>query len=400
MEYDRLLEQTPPRYRNPLTWRLPGTAPQGKTVLSCGAAKILGPALREMGISRILLLAGSHVQHTPGGQAVLRCLKEAGVSCDMFTDIPSEPHFEVLCRLQDAVDRRHQAVAGLGGGSVMDLAKLAAYGGMDLLARVKERNFALEPALPLFLLPTTAGTGREISPYSVLTVEGRKVFYASPSLLPTAALVDPLLTVSMPPHVTAATAFDAMTHALEGAMARPSPYTDALAVESAAQILHYLPLALKDGQDIPARCHLALASVMGMMSYVMGGGLYAHSISYILTLEKGAPHGVGCGLSLPYTMAFNAEHIQPLLDKLAARCLGASGGEDTRRQVIWHIQKAFAAAGLPASLEKLGYTAADIPDLAGTLLEKYVRKNNPRPLSPEDARRLFAAMLRGSIEFF
>ena len=92
MEYDRLLEQTPPRYRNPLTWRLPGTAPQGKTVLSCGAAKILGPALREMGISRILLLAGSHVQHTPGGQAVLRCLKEAGVSCDMFTDIPSEPH--------------------------------------------------------------------------------------------------------------------------------------------------------------------------------------------------------------------------------------------------------------------------------------------------------------------
>ena len=146
-------------------------------------------------------------------------------------------------------------------------------------------------------------------------------------------------------------------------MARPSPYTDALAVESAAQILHYLPLALKDGQDIPARCHLALASVMGMMSYVMGGGLYAHSISYILTLEKGAPHGVGCGLSLPYTMAFNAEHIQPLLDKLAARCLGASGGEDTRRQVIWHIQKAFAAAGLPASLEKLGYTAADIPDL-------------------------------------
>ena len=125
---------------------------------------------------------------------------------------------------------------------------------------------------------------------------------------------------------------------------------------------------------------------MGMMSYVMGGGLYAHSISYILTLEKGAPHGVGCGLSLPYTMAFNAEHIQPLLDKLAARCLGASGGEDTRRQVIWHIQKAFAAT--------------DIPDLAGTLLEKYVRKNNPRPLSPEDARRLFAAMLRGSIEFF
>ena len=81
MEYDRLLEQTPPRYRNPLTWRLPGTAPQGKTVLSCGAAKILGPALREMGISRILLLAGSHVQHTPGGQAVLRCLKEAGISC-------------------------------------------------------------------------------------------------------------------------------------------------------------------------------------------------------------------------------------------------------------------------------------------------------------------------------
>lgn len=399
MKYDELLAKSPPQLRSPLCWRLPGAGADGKTLLYHGAAADAGKEACILGAKRVLLLIGRHVLHTDGGAAVCAALEQAGVDYGVYTDIPSEPHFEdVIPDLQRAVhSRTYDAVIGAGGGSVMDMAKLAAHAGGGPLEKILADNDFSRRPLPLILLPTTAGTGSEISPYAVLTVAGKKVFYSSPNLLPTIALVDPLLTVSTPPRTTAATAFDAMTHALEGAMSRPSAYSEALAVESTGLILQYLPRAVADPVDLEARYNLAMASVMGMMSYVTGGGLYAHSISYILTLEKDQPHGAGCGFALPYTMAFNAPCIQPLLQKLSARCQGTAQGT---ADVVRQIQSASVQSGLPASLQSLGYTKADIPRLAGKLLSQYARKNNPRQLTPADAASLFEAMYDGTVRYF
>lgn len=399
MEYYELLAKSPSQLRSPLCWRLPGAGAEGKTLLYNGSAADVGREACILGAKHVLLLIGRHVLHTDGGAAVCAALEQAGVDFDVYTGIPSEPHFEdVIPDLQRAVcSGSYDAVIGAGGGSVMDMAKLAAHASGGTLEEILAgSDFSRQP-LPLILLPTTAGTGSEISPYAVLTVAGKKVFYSSPNLLPTIALIDPLLTVSAPPRITAATAFDAMTHALEGAMARPTAYSEALAVESTAQILQYLPRAVADPEDLEARYCLAMASVMGMMSYATGGGLYAHSISYILTLEKEQPHGAGCGFALPYTMAFNAPYIQPLLQKLSARCQATMPG---KADVIQQIQSASVQSGLPASLQALGYTTADIPRLAGKLLSQYARKNNPRQLTPADAASLFESMYAGTVRYF
>jgi len=401
MRYCELLDRSEERFRTPLTWRLPGAGAAGKTTLYHGAALTVGEEARALGARHALLLIGSHVQKTEGGAAVCGALEEAGISYDIFSGIPAEPHYEVIQRLQDAMRSCGcDIVIGAGGGSVMDIAKLAAHAADGNLEEKLAKQDFFAPNLPLILLPTTSGTGSEVSPYSVLTVDGKKVFYFSPNLLPTIALVDPLLTVSAPPKTTAATAFDAMTHALEGAMVRPVPYAEALAVESTAQILHYVARAVHDGADLEARYYLALASVMGMMAYAVGGGLYAHSISYILTLERNQAHGVGCGFALPYTLAMNEAQILPLLDRLAARCFGSSGTEEARRAIIEQIQKQFIALGLPASLEALRYTKQDIPALAEKMLGQYFRKNNPRQISYDEAIKLFTAMYCGEICYF
>lgn len=399
MEYYELLANSPPQLRSPLCWRLPGAGAEGKTLLYNGAAADVGKETCALGAKCALLIISRHVLQTDGGAAVCAALEQAGVDYDIYTGIPPEPHFEeVIPELQRAAcSRPYDAVIGVGGGSVMDMAKLAAHAGNGTLAEIlADGDFSYRP-LPLILLPTTAGTGSEISPYAVLTVAGKKVFYTSPNLLPAIALVDPLLTVSSPPRTTAATAFDAMTHALEGAMAHPTAYSEALAVESTAQILQYLPRAVADPRDLEARYNLALASVMGMMSYATGGGLYAHSISYILTLEKEQPHGAGCGFALPYTMAFNTPYIQPLLQKLSARCQGMM---QNKADVLQQIQSASVQLGLPVSLQALGYTKSDIPRLADKLLSQYERKNNPRQLTPADAVSLFEAMYAGTVLYF
>ena len=400
MNYFDNLALAPASHRTPLVWRLPG-AGSGKTVLYDGAADSVGEEARALGGGHVLLLMGRHAQKSDDGAVITQSLDRAGLTFELFCEIPPEPHYEAVLELQRATrGKRFDLVIGVGGGSVLDMAKLAAHNFSGALEEKLQSGDFSEPPLPLILLPTTAGTGSEVSPYAVLTVNGKKVFYSSPKLLPSVAIVDPLLTVSMPPRVTAATAFDAMTHAIEGAVGRPVPYTAALAVESTAQILAYLPRAAAEGTDLTARYHLAMASVMGMMAYAMGGGLYAHSISYLLTLDKDTPHGVGCGLALPFTMALNAPYISPLLDQLAARCLGRSGGVEEQREVIQKIRNLYTALPMPDSLQTLGYEEADIRVLAEKMLTQYARNANPRKLTEEDARKLFRAIYSGEICYF
>lgn len=390
MAYDVMLSQTPQALRIPVVWRLPGCG-SGKTALFCGAAQTLGAELQALGARHIFLVIGRHAAKTDTEAVILNSLRASGITWDVYSEIPAEPHLEDALRMVEAMKgAQYDAVVGVGGGSVLDLAKLAAHNEDGALSsRVRATDFSGH-RLPLVLLPTTSGTGSEVSPYAVVTVDGKKVFYTSGNLLPDVALVDPLLTVSMPPRTTAATALDALTHALEGAMGRPVPFTGAIAAETLRLILDGLPRALENGADVQARYDLASASVMAMMGYAIGGGLYAHSVSYILTLEKGAAHGVGCGLALPFTMKLNEAYIRPLLSRLESVCPGSSPAAQIRRLYL--------ESGLPENLQALGYREEEIPRLAELLLAKYGRKTNPRAYTDADAQRLFAAMYHGNLE--
>lgn len=403
MRYEQLLQASAEELKEPLVWQFPGNKPDGKIILANGIARMAGREVNKLTDGLVLVVMGPTVNRSGLGERVIASLKQAGLQADLFTDIASEPHMDTIEALLAFMRHRaYGAVVGVGGGSTLDVAKLAAHAVGDherLLGCIRNRSFP-EPGVPTVLLPTTSGTGSEVSPYSVLTYEGKKVFYGSPNLLATVAMVDPLLTYTMPPRVTAATAFDAMTHALEGAIGKKCAYTRALAVESTATIMEYLPRAIRDGEDVKARYNLALASVMGMMAYTLGGGLYAHSISYILTLHKNQPHGVGCGMALPYTLAFNFDYIDTLLQAFAARLAASGNSPMSPKDVIQAIHTAYIESGLPASLADIGFDEESIPLLAQELIQSYYRTNNPRAMSGPEAVGLLSAMYGGEIRYF
>lgn len=401
MDYWELLGKSDEDFRKPLIWQMPGGSVYGKTALFNGAAQTVGQEVKKITSKKVLLIIGKHVLLKDAGAVICKSLEQSGITYDIYTEICPEPQLKDAEKIAQVMDEnQYGMVIGAGGGSVMDIAKLAVHGGDGkLIERILKNDF-LKPHMPLLLLPTTSGTGSEISPYIVLTIGKKKCFFYSSAFFPAIALNDPVVTATMPPFVTAATAFDAMTHGMEGCMARMSPYTECLASECTSLIFKYLPNAMKDSMDIKARYYLALASIMGMMSYVMGGGLYAHSLSYILTLEKRQPHGLGCGLALPYTLAMNEPYIHTLLDRISLSNFKEAGTKETRHKTIREIQRLFIKADLPASLGELGYTISDVHRLAEQLLTQYYREKNPREMSRTDAELLIQSMILGKIEYF
>ena len=398
MNYWKLLEKSKVIGSHPTIWKMPGRKTEGNIIFYNGAALRIGEETAKLTSQKVLLVIGKKVL-SASGEVILKSFEESGIDYDIFSDICAEPDLDTAKKVADIMDEQpYGAVIGVGGGSTLDIAKLAAHGGDGKLTkRILANNFS-QPKIPVILLPTTSGTGSEVSPYVVLTVGGVKKFFTSSEFLPAVAIVDPLLTASMDSRTTAATAFDAMTHGIEGYMACVTPYTVCLAVESTAVIMKFLKRAVERPEDIEARYWLSYASVLGMLSYVMGGGLFAHSISYILTLEKEQSHGTGCGLALPYTMAMNYPHILPFLDRLGARINGRS--ENEGEELIREIQALFTKVGMPANLAELGYKLSDGPEFAERLLREYPRPKNPRKVTKREAEKLFHAMLFGKIDFF
>ena len=208
------------------------------------------------------------------------------------------------------------------------------------------------------------------------------------------AVVDPLLTVSAPPHVTAATGIDALTHAIEGAMGAPSPFTEALAARCFSLAMTYLPHAVQDGSDVTARTQLSWASVMGMLSYLEGGGLYAHSASYVLSAYDHVPHGVGCGVALPYCIRYCRKEIAPLAEVL---CRAVGLPRPSPEALAEAVMNLLEKVHLPTSLQAMGVSRSMLPSLAEHMISGYPRAKNPRSMNHADALALFDAMYAGSL---
>ena len=287
-----------------------GMSPPKRVIFGCGAIEQIGQEAVKLGQGKALLVGDEVIEKLGLLQQVKDALSSAGLAVEVYTQIDPEPHLETaeaLCEY--SVGKGFSVVVAVGGGSVMDMAKLAA----QCMASEKpvgdyaSRKVVPEsPSVPLILAPTTSGTGSEVSMNLVLEAGEDKLFLSSPYYYPDIAIIDPVLTTSMPPNVTANTGIDALSHAIEGLLNKKSnPFSDSLCLTSIEMVGGYLRRAVADGQDLDARYHMSLAASLGMMGMIMSGGLYAHSVSYAISKYRPTPHGLGCGLSLPYTMAFN-----------------------------------------------------------------------------------------------
>lgn len=325
----------------------------------------------------------------------LHAVLPASMRVAVFDDTPGNPT-ETAVRAGVAAFRAHDAdgVIGLGGGSPLDLAKavaLAATHDADRLAPYAVVEGGLgritAAAAPIIAVPTTAGTGSEVSRGALIVLDdGRKVSIGSPYLIPRAAICDPDLTRGLPPRLTAATGMDALAHCIETlCSARPNPIADAIALDGLRRGWAALPLAVADGQDMAAREAMMLASIEGALAFQKGLGA-VHALSHALgSLPLSPHHGTLNAVLLPAVLRFNADAIAGILPRLAA---AMDLPEATADAAARAIAARNISIGLPAGLGAMGVHEADLPRMAAAAMRDHHHLTNPRRATEEDYLRL------------
>lgn len=403
MDYAGLLKKVPNQLKDVTNFQTAGSKINGKISIGCGLAEKTGEEALKLAVTgKALLITGKTITNLGMDKVIVSSLENAGFEIEVFDDVEPEPHIETAQKLQDIVKSdKFNVVIGLGGGSALDIAKAGAISGTndkDIIEYMHGTPIDNE-SLPLILIPTTSGTGSEVSPFIVLSKGDKKLFISTPYAYPTVAIVDPLLTVTKPPKVTAFTGLDALTHGVEGYIAKPSPFSEALTLKCVEYVFKYLEKAFLNGEDIEARYYMAFASVMGMISYSQGGGLYAHSCSYILTTGKGLSHGIGCGVTLPYTLMYNIDYIKAHLNKFArvVDCDLSGTEDDIALRMVEKFYSLLGKVGMSTSIKELGVAEEEVAAFADQLVNKYYRVKNPRAMSLEEGNKFAEMLWRGEL---
>lgn len=356
------------------------------------AAKRLGPRILVV-TDRGLLEAGLLDQ-------ALASLSEAGVSAEVFADVTADPPEAAVLAAAEAA-RGCTGVVGFGGGSPMDVAKLAA-----LLARSGEAlpsiygvGVARGPRLPLILVPTTAGTGSEVTPIAIVTTgEAEKKGVVSPLLLPDLAILDPDLTLGLPAPVTAATGIDAMVHAIEAfASASPNnnPLSRALAREALALLGANIERAVADGADREARAGMLLGSMLAGQAFANSPVAAVHALAYPIGGVFHVPHGLSNALVLTEVLRFNAVAAVEAYGELARIIVPDLAGlpDDVAAEAFPDAMASLSLRlGLPARLRDVGIPREALARLADDAMKQTrLLVNNPRPVTRADAEAIYEA---------
>ncbi len=361
-----------------------------------GCADVFVHDFAGQGYRRVFILTIEEILPLIEGKIV--ALKKAGVEVVLDTSIRTEPSFDTFAAvLEQAHQSGVDAVAGIGGGSVLDVAKLVAalYRNEQGLLEVLGIGNLKRRTLPLACLPTTSGTGSEVSPNAILLdpADQLKKGVISPHLVPDFAYVDPALTRTVPPQVTAATGMDALTHCIEAyANKFAHPMIDTLALEGVRLIGGHLKRAVDNGDDSEARAALSLGSLYGGMCLGPVNTAAVHALSYPLGGEFHVPHGISNAVLLPYVLEFNVSAAPGRYAQIA-RALGVAdtGSEEViARKGIERIVELARQCGIPTCLSELNIPREAIPRMAeGALKVTRLLKNNLRPVTLEDAVQIY-----------
>ncbi len=366
-----------------------------------GVAGECGNWLKARNLRRIVLFASGSALAASGD--FLQRLQDGCDELVIKKGIPAEPGMSVVSSLVNELKGMDiDAVVGLGGGSVLDVAKVfAALQDQDLdLQSIMGRDSVPPRKTALVCLPTTAGAGSEASPNAILLDEasGRKEAAISPYLVPDATFVDPSLAASLPPAVTAATGMDALCHCLEAFTNRNAhPIVDHYALEGVRLIGAHLEEAVNNGANLEARSAVALGSLYGGLCLGPVNTAAVHALSYPLGTAFGLPHGLANALLLPHVFAFNLPAV-PEKSARIARALGVRLEGDDATVAATGAERLFAlaeACGISPDLSRHGVSVSDVDLLAGEALHvQRLLANNPRPVSLADARSIYLKALQ------
>lgn len=339
-----------------------------------GKLSSLGELLEQLQVERALLVCDAFF----AGKA-----RQIQAACPavkaVFSDVEPNPQLSgAAAAVQLARSYQVQAVIGLGGGSAMDTAKFAAataLGQLDPHAYYDGEPFP-QQRLKIFAIPTTSGTGSEVTQVSVMNDGPVKRTINNPAFMPTAALVDPELMLSVPPRTTMITGLDALSHALEGYWSKNhQPLTDLYAVEAVRVILGSLERAYQDGQDREARTQMAYGALLAGMAFAQPKTAGCHACSYPLSMDYHLPHGEAC--------AFTLDSFVEINDSPRLQGLARAAGLESSEELAGKIRRLKEMAGLRLRLDQLG--SVDLDKLAQDCAAHPLMGNNPVPM---DARAL------------
>jgi alcohol dehydrogenase class IV len=359
-----------------------------RVLYKAGLVGEIGHEIRRMGCRRAFIVADEGVAHAGLLERVRSGLQGSADVVGIFTEVPPNSSVTVVERAA-AQAHTHGAdlIVAVGGGSPIDTAKamrmlltegghLHDYQGLNLLER---------PLTPMVAIPTTAGTGSEVTPFAVIRDEtaGAKITFSSPYLAPDLAVLDPELTLTLPPHLTAATGMDALAHAIESFVSiQAHPISDSLALQAIDLISNNLRAATYAGDDLGARGQMLIAACIAGMAFASALVGIVHAMAHAIGGQFALHHGTLNAILLPHGMRFNKAIVPNRFSRIA-RALGVNAGGRPEEEVIEDGIAAVAAlardCGLPSRLRDLEVPEEALPSLAEAALVDAAIYTNPRP---------------------
>ncbi len=367
-----------------------------------GSVAKVGELALAQGARKALIVTDPFLAGNDITRRVTHSLQASGIEVEVFGGVTPNPTTACVDQGSDAAAKAQaDLLIALGGGSSMDTAK-----GISLGARNPQRGIDLDysspfeqAGVPIIAIPTTAGTGSEVNAFGVITDEAsrRRFYVGHSSALAKAAILDPELTLGLPPGATAATGMDALVHAVESYVSlRPNPYSDAIALGVVKMVSEHLETAVSQGSDLEARSQMLLASHIAGVGFSHTGLGLVHGIGHALGAGFNIAHGnalcIVFGEVLRYNLSVRSERIGRL-----ALALGVGSSNDTSAHnanaAIVKIENLVESVGLTASLRDYGVGQSDLEDVASTALADPVTLNNPRVPSHKDVVALLEKVL-------
>jgi alcohol dehydrogenase len=372
-------------------------------VVEYGAARRLGSLLREQfpALTRLCVVTDSFLRRSGLLNPALADLAAHGWQVTVIDDVIADPPEHIVLEAASwARDANAEIVLGLGGGSSMDVAKLLAVlvpQDLQTLGEMYGVNKVEVARLPLVQMPTTAGTGSEVTAVSIVTVgEAKKMGVVAPQLIADLAILDAELTLGLPAAATAATGIDAMVHAIEAytSVRLKNPISDMLAVKALQLLSSNLLPACENGQDRAAREAMLLGATFAGQAFANSPVAAVHALAYPIGGIYHVPHGLSNALVLPHVLRFNAEAAAHLYAELAGVIVPAASGSDASRTqaLIEHVEHLIAATGIPATLRAVGIERSGLERMASdAMLQTRLLVNNPRVVSEADALAIYTS---------
>ena len=368
-----------------------------------GASDRLGQEAMTIGARKALVVTDQGVVNSGIEKKVKDHLEKNGVNVEIFGEVMSDPDIaNAEACIEAAKKGRYDLIIGVGGGSSMDIASIASV--MTTNAGTVYDYFGINlvknPGIPTILIPTTAGTGAEVTPNAILTdtKERLKKAVVSPHILPRVAIIDPLLHLSMPPSVTSSSGIDALTHAIESYTSNNATIlTDLFAKESMIMIGRSLRTAVANGNDMEARYNMAIGSLYSGISLANAGVTAVHALAYPLGGQFNVAHGIANGLLLPYVMEFNVLGNIPKFAQVA-QFLGEKLDHlsllDQAYQAAKAVKAIYTDLKIPQSLTELKVPKEAIPAMAKAAVNvTRLMGNNPRTMTVQDVERIYEKAL-------